>query len=107
MGDFLTIYSLGLMVRDTPAEFTYLFHRTRLAVADVRFFISQLQVYCHSEVIDCSWRVLEEFAMKKEGDLDSLIEAHKVYLDRLVTKALLIVKKGDRKVSPLRCSSGG
>lgn len=80
---------------------TFLFHKTRLAVADVRFFIGQLQAYCHSEVIDCSWRVLEDFAMKKEGDLDSLIEAHATYLDRLVNKALLITTKGGVPVSVL------
>lgn len=53
------------------------------------FFIRELQYYCHLEVIACSWADLEAFALKKEGDLDSLIKAHKVYLDRLVTKALL------------------
>lgn len=54
------------------------------------FFIRQLQYYCHLEVIGCSWQALEEFAFKKEGDLDSLIEAHKAFLERLVTKALLM-----------------
>lgn len=75
------------------------FHKTRLAVADVRFFITQLQAYCHSEVIECSWRTLEEFVIKKSGDLDSLIEAHRAYLDRLVSKGLLL--------SPRKTARGG
>jgi gamma-tubulin complex component 3 len=61
-------------------------------------FIRQLQYYCHLEVIDCSWQVLEEFAKKKEGDLDSLIEAHRAYLDRLVNKALLLSSKAGKEV---------
>jgi gamma-tubulin complex component 3 len=62
------------------------------------FFIRQLQYYCHLEVIGCSWQVLEDFAIKKEGDLDSLIEAHRMYLDRLVTKALLMsARKSSRR----------
>lgn len=69
------------------------------------FFIRQLQYYCHLEVIACSWQVLEDFAVKKEGDLDSLIEAHRAYLHRLVTKALLISprrssKRGGNEVRP-------
>lgn len=54
------------------------------------FFVRQLQYYCHLEVIGCSWQTLEDFALKKEGDLDSLIEAHRTYLERLVSKALLM-----------------
>jgi gamma-tubulin complex component 3 len=62
------------------------------------FFIRQLQYYCHLEVIGCSWQVLEDFAVRKEGDLDSLIEAHRTYLERLVTKALLMSsRKSSRK----------
>ncbi len=66
------------------------FHQTRISLGEMIFFIRQLQYYCHLEVIGCSWQVLEEFAEKKEGDLDSLIEAHRTYLQRLVTKALLL-----------------
>lgn len=66
------------------------FHQTRISLGEMIFFIRQLQYYCHLEVIGCSWQVLEEFVEKKEGDLDSLIEAHRTYLQRLVTKALLI-----------------
>ena len=52
-------------------------------------FVRQLQYFCHLEVIDCSWSVLEEFAQKKEGDLDTLINAHQAYVERLASKALL------------------
>jgi gamma-tubulin complex component 3 len=61
-------------------------------------FIRQLQYYCHLEVISCSWQVLEEFVKKKEGDLDSLIEAHRAYLDRLVNKALLLSSNSNKEV---------
>ncbi|ORY89632.1 Spc98 family-domain-containing protein [Leucosporidium creatinivorum] len=71
-------------------ELAYDFHHTRISLQQMIFFIRQLQYYCHLEVIGCSWQVLEEFAFKKEGDLDSLIEAHRTYLERLVTKALLM-----------------
>jgi gamma-tubulin complex component 3 len=61
------------------------------------FFIRQLQYFCHLEVISCSWQELEKTALKKEGDLDSLIEAHRVYLKRLTSKALLsIPRRGGR-----------
>jgi gamma-tubulin complex component 3 len=66
-------------------------------------FIRQLQYYCHLEVIGCSWQVLEEFAKKKEGDLDSLIEAHRAYLDRLVNKALLLSSKSGKEVRCVPC----
>ncbi|CAD6581720.1 MAG: Microtubule-nucleating Tub4p (gamma-tubulin) complex component [Cyphobasidiales sp. Tagirdzhanova-0007] len=65
------------------------FHQIRIALSEMIHFVRQLQYFCHLEVIDCSWAVLEEFAQKKEGDLDALIEAHQVYVDRLAGKALL------------------
>lgn len=80
------------------AELAYDFHQTRISLQQMIFFIRQLQYYCHLEVIGCSWQVLEDFAIKKEGDLDSLIEAHRTYLERLVTKALLMSsRKSSRK----------
>ncbi|SGY14470.1 BQ5605_C010g06192 [Microbotryum silenes-dioicae] len=83
-------------------ELSYDFHLTRIALQRMTFFIRQLQYYCHLEVIACSWQVLEEFALKKEGDLDSLIEAHRVYLRRLVTKALLIQPKSSHRTEEER-----
>ena len=40
-----------------------------------------------------------EFVNKKEGDLDALIEAHNVYLDRMVRKILLLYPKAGKEVS--------
>ncbi|SCZ89195.1 BZ3500_MvSof-1268-A1-R1_Chr9g10326 [Microbotryum saponariae] len=83
-------------------ELSYDFHLTRIALQRMTFFIRQLQYYCHLEVIACSWQVLEEFALKKQGDLDSLIEAHRVYLRRLVTKALLIQPRSSHRTEEER-----
>ncbi|SCV69660.1 BQ2448_1054 [Microbotryum intermedium] len=88
--------------RNTTTELSYDFHLTRIALQRMTFFIRQLQYYCHLEVIACSWQVLEEFALKKQGDLDSLIEAHRVYLRRLVTKALLIQPRSHHRTEEER-----
>lgn len=65
------------------------FHHARLALSEMMHFTRQLQHFCHLEVIDCSWTILERFALKKEGDLDGLIAAHQQYVKQLATKALL------------------
>jgi gamma-tubulin complex component 3 len=62
-------------------------------------FLRQLQAYCQLEVIECSWQSLTDFASKREGDLDALIQAHRTYLDRVVRKVLLLSSKRDREVS--------
>lgn len=41
-----------------------------------------------------------DFVNEKEGDLDALINAHRVYLDRMVKKLLLIGSKAGREVDP-------
>ncbi len=41
-----------------------------------------------------------DFINDKEGDLDALISAHRVYLDRMVKKLLLIGSKAGREVDP-------
>lgn len=74
-------------------ELSFDFHQVRIALAEMVHFIRQLQYYCHLEVIGCSWQSLEEFASKKQGDLDALIQAHRTYLTRLVNKALLLGTK--------------
>lgn len=61
-------------------------------------FIRQMQAFCQLEVIECSWQSLLDFAAKREGDLDGLIEAHRTYLDRVVRKVLLLNPKRDREV---------
>jgi hypothetical protein len=39
-----------------------------------------------------------DFINEKEGDLDALISAHRVYLDRMVKKLLLIGHKAGKEV---------
>ena len=65
------------------------FHQARVTLAEMLHVVRQLQSFSHLEVIDCSWTALEEFALRKEGDLDELVDAHRAYVDRLATKALL------------------
>lgn len=72
-----------------PSDLQPDFHQSRIALSEMLHFVKQLSYFCHLEVIDCSWTVLEEFINRKEGDLDALIEAHRAYTDRLVCKALL------------------
>lgn len=67
-------------------------------MSEMIHFIRQMQAYCQLEVIDCSWKELLDFVNKKEGDLDSLIEAHRSYLDRMVKKILLLSTKAGREV---------
>ena len=58
-------------------------------MAEMVHFIRQLEAYCRLEVIECSWTVLIDFLNKREGDLDSLIEAHRTYMERLLKKIFL------------------
>jgi gamma-tubulin complex component 3 len=67
-------------------------------------FIRQLEAFCRLEVIECSWKVLIDFLNKREGDLDSLIEAHRSYLDRVLNKIFLWYKTG-KEVSDFRFAS--
>lgn len=62
-------------------------------------FLRQLQAFCQLEVIECSWAWLMDVLAKREGDLDSLIAAHRTYLDRVVRKVLLLGSKRDKEVS--------
>lgn len=66
-------------------------------MAEMIHFIRQIEAYCQLEVIECSWKALFEFVQKKEGDLDALIESHRVYLDRMVKKILLLSPKAGRE----------
>lgn len=73
-------------------------HRIRIAMSEMVHFVRQMQAYCHLEVIECSWKILFDFLVKKEGDLDALIAAHRTYLDRIVKKVLLLSPKTGREV---------
>lgn len=75
-------------------------HRVRIVMAEMIHFIRQLQAYCRLEVIECSWLILIDFLNKKEGDLDSLIDAHRSYLDRVVKKILIWSPKHGKEVRP-------
>ena len=66
-------------------------------MAEMIHFMRQLEAYCHLEVIECSWQDLMNFVLKKEGDLDALIETHRAYLDRMVKKVLLLSPKAGRE----------
>ena len=68
-------------------------------MAEMIHFVRQTQAYCQVEVIGCSWEVLDQFIQQKKGDLDSLIDAHRSYLDRIVKKVLLLSHKAGREVS--------
>jgi hypothetical protein len=51
-------------------------------------------------VIDCGWQELEKKLTSEGGDLDSLIDAHNAYLDRLVSKGLLLSSRVGKEVRP-------
>lgn len=72
-------------------------HQIRIVMAEMIHFVRQMETYCHLEVIECSWKNFLEFVQKKEGDLDALIEAHRIYLDRMVKKILLLSPKAGRE----------
>lgn len=67
-------------------------------MSEMIHFIRQTQAYCQVEVIECSWEILYQFIQQKKGDLDSLIGAHRSYLDRIVKKVLLLSHKTGREV---------
>lgn len=67
-------------------------------MSEMIHFIRQLQSFCHLEVIDCGWQDFERTAMVEGGDLDSLVQAHRVYLDRLVNKGMLLNVRAGKEV---------
>lgn len=87
--------TLAFLTVPRTSELKSDFHRTRVALSEMIHFVRQLTYYNHLEVIGCTWVMFEEKAMKKEGDLDSLIEAHRTYLERLVSKTLMLGVRGD------------
>ncbi|KAG5732384.1 Spindle pole body component alp6 [Termitomyces sp. T112] len=68
-------------------------HKVRIVMTEMIHFIRQMQAHCHLEVIECSWKILNDFLNKKEGDLDALLDAHQSYLDRMAKKVLLLSSK--------------
>ena len=65
-------------------------HKIRITISEMIHFIRQMGSFCRLEVIECSWNILIDFLNKKEGDLDSLIDAHRAYLDQVVKKTFLL-----------------
>ena len=74
-------------------------HFCRIKTAEMIFFLRQVQSYWQSLVIAKQWKGLMEFVSKKEGDLDSLIQEHKTYLDNLVVKIFMFGGKSGKDVS--------
>lgn len=68
-------------------------------MAEMIHFVRQLQMYTQIEVIAVRWKNLFGFIHKREGDLDSLIQAHRTYVDELVKKTLMINGKPGREAS--------
>ena len=58
-----------------------------------------MQAWCQLDVIECCWKALVDFINKKEGDLDAVIEAHQLYLDRIISKILLRNPKIGKEVN--------
>jgi len=94
------VYPIALATDSQKSELEPEWHKIRLITAEMIHFIRQMAAYCHLEVIECSWKALMDFINEKEGDLDALISAHRIYLDRMVKKLLLIGSKAGREVDP-------
>ncbi|GJN91386.1 hypothetical protein Rhopal_004407-T1 [Rhodotorula paludigena] len=77
-------------------------HQARICLSEMVFFVRQVEYYCHLEVVACQWAELEDFVAKKDGDLDSLIDAHRKYLGKLIEKAMLKAQgRRKKEVKPL------
>ncbi|KAI9022722.1 Spc98 family-domain-containing protein [Phycomyces nitens] len=64
-------------------------HQAQLAISRMVHFIYQLQHYYLFEVLECSWEKLASFIENKSIDLDSIIEAHSSYLNKITEKGFL------------------
>ncbi|ORY04589.1 hypothetical protein K493DRAFT_333842 [Basidiobolus meristosporus CBS 931.73] len=65
------------------------FQQSYLVCEEMLHFIYQFQCYVQFEVLECSWDELQQFVQKKSGDLDSLINAHYAYLNRIMNRLFL------------------
>ncbi|KAK5207679.1 Microtubule-nucleating Tub4p (gamma-tubulin) complex component [Exophiala xenobiotica] len=63
--------------------------RSRCVVAEMVHFINQLLYYLLFEVIEASWKQLDEAIHKPDATLDDLIEAHTNYLNNITKKGLI------------------
>lgn len=63
--------------------------KVRCGIAEMIHFINQLQYYILFEVIESSWKELQEALHKPESTLDDMIQAHAKYLNSITRKGLL------------------
>ena len=63
-------------------------HLINTIVQEFQHFINQLQYYVNFEVLECSWKDLEN-AVNTAQDLDCIIEAHKIFVN-LVSERLML-----------------
>ena len=63
--------------------------RARCVVAEMVHFVNQLQYYILFEVVEASWKELQDAMHKPNATLDDLIEAHTQYINSITHKGLL------------------
>ncbi|EIE76966.1 hypothetical protein RO3G_01670 [Rhizopus delemar RA 99-880] len=64
-------------------------HQAQMTIQRMIHFIYQLQHYVLFEVLECSWKKLENDIEKCSIDLDSIIKAHTNYLREITEKGFL------------------
>ncbi len=62
-------------------------------------FMGELQAFCQLEAIELAWQDLIKFAQAREGDLDSLIGEHRLYLKKVAGRIFLLNPKAGEEVS--------
>lgn len=79
-------------------DYMHIWHQISIITNEMNHFVRQIQAYSQLEVIECQWESLMDFTAKKEGDLDTLIEAHRTYLRHVVAKILWLHPKKEKEV---------
>ncbi|CAO3696701.1 unnamed protein product [Rhizopus microsporus] len=64
-------------------------HQAQMTIQRMIHFIYQLQHYVIFEVLECSWKKLEDNIQNHSIDLDSIIESHASYLSEITQKGFL------------------
>ncbi len=67
--------------------------------AEMLHFIGEMQAYCELEAIALAWQDFLKFAQAREGDLDSLIGEHRLYLKKLAARIFLLNPQNHEEVS--------
>ncbi|ODV91064.1 hypothetical protein CANCADRAFT_115978 [Tortispora caseinolytica NRRL Y-17796] len=76
-------------------ELAQKWHPVRGAISEMICLVNQLQYYLVYEVIESSWAELQHDLAQPPTGLDSIIQAHKRYIERIVYKGLLAPESGD------------